>query len=448
MSIWQIVTGEYPPQPGGVSDYTWMVANGLASAGETVHVWAPQCALPGAAVSAVEVHRLPGSFGPHAMVSVVQAVHANPECSVLVQYVPHAYGFKAMNLPFCWWLYSIRQANLTIMFHEVAFPISRTQPLRHNVLGAVTQLMARLACRSAKRIMVASAKWQPLLRRLGATAPILWVPIPSNVPVVANELATATWRGRYCVAGGLLMGHFANYSNYSVERLSQVLPALLHQHQELSMLLLGANSEKLRQRLLHTNRQLACRLIATGPLAPDDLSAALAACDLMVQPYPDGVSTRRSSTSALLAHGRPIVTTKGIGTEDFWNNGGAAALAPAENPGRLQEELVTMLSSDELRRDYSHKALALYEQRFALRHTIEELIASLSGVFLSSPPPAGRDHGRSPRPSPRAVRCGGSKKSEGAALGGAMKPAAEAMHSSSYVREKRGSAVAAVRPRG
>ncbi len=27
---WHIVTGEYPPQPGGVSDYTEAVARGLA----------------------------------------------------------------------------------------------------------------------------------------------------------------------------------------------------------------------------------------------------------------------------------------------------------------------------------------------------------------------------------------------------------------------------------
>ena len=39
---WHILTGEYPPQPGGVSDYTRMVAEGLAAAGDEVVVWAPQ----------------------------------------------------------------------------------------------------------------------------------------------------------------------------------------------------------------------------------------------------------------------------------------------------------------------------------------------------------------------------------------------------------------------
>jgi hypothetical protein len=372
VGIWHIVTGEYPPQAGGVSDYTWLVANGLAAADNTVHVWAPRCGLPSAAEGAVEIHRLSRHFGPWALADLARIVRAKPACSVLVQYVPHAYGFKAMNLPFCLWLYSIRHANLTVMFHEVAFPIDRTQPLRHNLLGAVTQLMARLACRSARRIIVAGARWQTLLGRLGATAPIAWAPVPSNVPVLENAPATASWREHCTTAGGLLIGHFANYSAYSVQRLSQVMPALLGAHHQLSLLLLGANSVEIQRHLLHNNRYLAGRLHATGPLASPELSWALAACDLMVQPYPDGVSTRRCSTSALLAHGRAIVTTNGNATEDLWS--GAVAMAPVDNPGRLEEAIGNMLSSHELRRSYSHNAVALYDQRFALRHTIEALM--------------------------------------------------------------------------
>jgi hypothetical protein len=42
---WHLVTCEYPPQVGGVSDYSLAVATGLAAAGQTVHVWCPR---PGA----------------------------------------------------------------------------------------------------------------------------------------------------------------------------------------------------------------------------------------------------------------------------------------------------------------------------------------------------------------------------------------------------------------
>jgi len=340
-----------------------------------VHVWAPQCSLHSNNIGAVEVHRLPGHFGPYALASVARAVRANPACSVLVQYVPHAYGLKAMNLPFCLWLNSIRHADLTVMFHEVAFPIGRAQPFRHNLLGAVTRLMARLVCRSATRIMVASARWQAMLTRLGATAPISWVPVPSNIPVVENAAETARWRQRCTKANGLLMGHFANYSEYSVERLSQLMPALLGKHDQLSLLLLGANSGELRRRLLNTNHYLAGHIHATGSLASQDLSWALAACDLMVQPYPDGVSTRRGSTTALLAHGRAIVTTNGIATEPLWSDSGAIAMAPVDNPDRLRDVIGQMISSYKLRHDYACGVFELYDRSFALRHTIAALTA-------------------------------------------------------------------------
>ena len=38
---WHIITGEYPPTIGGVSDYSQLVAEGLADAGDEVHVWCP-----------------------------------------------------------------------------------------------------------------------------------------------------------------------------------------------------------------------------------------------------------------------------------------------------------------------------------------------------------------------------------------------------------------------
>ncbi len=382
MSIWHIITGEYPPQAGGVSDYTRLVAQGLAAEGNTVHVWAPECVQPlleerkgGSIRPGVEIHRLPDHFGPRALATLARAIQATPAPSVLVQYVPHAYGFKAMNVPFCVWLNSIPRSALTIMFHEVAFPLNRAQALRHNLLGAVTRLMARLVSRSATRIMVASAQWEAILRGLGATAPISWVPVPSTIPVVEDAAATERLRREYLGDGGLLLGHFANYSNYSLERLTQIMPAVLASHRCLSFLLLGANSHELRRRLVNVHPQLAGRVHATGRLEPRDISCGLAACDLMVQPYPDGVSTRRSSMMALLVHRRAVVTTSGVATEPLWRESGAVAIAPADDPDAMRDLIEQAICSHGARCGYECAAFELYQKRFALRHTIAALMA-------------------------------------------------------------------------
>src|SRR5688572_9440944 len=40
-SNWHIISCEYPPQVGGVADFTRVIARGLAARGESVDVWAP-----------------------------------------------------------------------------------------------------------------------------------------------------------------------------------------------------------------------------------------------------------------------------------------------------------------------------------------------------------------------------------------------------------------------
>ena len=135
MNAWHLITGEYPPQPGGVSDYTRLVAIELARAGDDVNVWAPACDFADPIDEGVEVHRLPGHFGPRAIALLDRELNWNPG-RILVQYVPHAFGFKAMNFPFALWLYARRRTNITVMFHEVAYPVAASQPLKHNLLGA------------------------------------------------------------------------------------------------------------------------------------------------------------------------------------------------------------------------------------------------------------------------------------------------------------------------
>ena len=132
------------------------------------------------------MHRLPGHFGPRAIASLDRELKSKPG-RILVQYVPHAFGFKAMNFPFVSWLYARRRANITVMFHEVAYPVDASQSLKHNLLGVATQKMAAIAVRAAGRVFVSTSSWEPHLRAISATAkPIVSLPVPSNLPVVED----------------------------------------------------------------------------------------------------------------------------------------------------------------------------------------------------------------------------------------------------------------------
>src|SRR5262249_54504599 len=94
---WAILTGEYPPQPGGVADYTASVARGLAVSGDGVTVFAP-AAGAGPDVPGVTVRRLAGGFGPRSLAVLGRELDHWPG-RVLLQYAPHAFGCKGMNVP-------------------------------------------------------------------------------------------------------------------------------------------------------------------------------------------------------------------------------------------------------------------------------------------------------------------------------------------------------------
>ncbi|MGA8567822.1 MAG: glycosyltransferase [Candidatus Binataceae bacterium] len=373
---WEIITGEYPPQQGGVSDYTHLVARGLAAAGDQVHVWAPQCrdAEGNGADWNIKVHRLPGHFGLHALFVLSRSLRPLPQGQLLVQYVPHAYGFKAMNLPFCIWLYAHRRRGTMVMFHEVVFPLGRGQPLTHNALGIVTRLMLLLVARSAARIFVATPLWERILRdRTETWAPVSWLPVPSNIPVIDDPYGVMAFKSRYAPDGGILLGHLGTYGSHTTQALGALLPAIFADHRGFVVLLMGTNSCDFKRLLARRYPELAPRVQATGTLPAEELSRAVSACDLMVQPYPDGASTRRGSLMAALAHGRAIVTNSGIATESLWAKSGALALAPQGEPDMMRSLIVNLLADEAQRACYSAKAVELYAQCFDLRHTIAAL---------------------------------------------------------------------------
>ena len=99
------LTPEYLPRHGGVGDYTRQIATELGRAGETVHVWGPSGSVSEPS-SAILVHPELGRFRPGDLRRANSLLDAYPSPRrLVVQWVPHGYGRRAMNVPFCLWLW-------------------------------------------------------------------------------------------------------------------------------------------------------------------------------------------------------------------------------------------------------------------------------------------------------------------------------------------------------
>lgn len=373
---WHVLTGEYPPQPGGVSDYTRQVALALARAGQAVHVWAPGEARV-REEDGVTVHRVPALFSPGGLARLSRGLDGcrGPR-RLLLQYVPHAFGMKAMNVPFCAWFAARRQDERWVFFHEVVYPWSARAPLRHQVLAGTTRVMARLVASASDRAFVSIPAWaEHLPARVRRRAE--WRPVPSTLPPEAAPGSVESVRS--ALGAGPWLGHFGTYGALTAGPLEAALVPLLRAGPERRALLLGRGSRAFGEALAARAPEVAGRLVTRDSLAPEDLAAHLAVCDVLVQPYPDGVSARRTTAMAGLALGRPIVTNAGHLTEPLWRDVGAVELVEGTATEPLVRATERLLSDAGARTALGERAARVYRERFALERTVEALLRAEPG---------------------------------------------------------------------
>jgi glycosyltransferase involved in cell wall biosynthesis len=115
-------------------------------------------------------------------------------------------------------------------------------------------------------------------------------------------------------------------------------------------------------------------------LSPEAVSAHLQACDVLLQPYPEGVTTRRTSIMAGLANGRAIVTTSGPLSEPIWAETAAVALEPPADTARLASACRSLLADVDRRSALAARGALLYESSFSLSRTIAILRADAREV--------------------------------------------------------------------
>jgi glycosyltransferase involved in cell wall biosynthesis len=101
------------------------------------------------------------------------------------------------------------------------------------------------------------------------------------------------------------------------------------------------------------------RIIRTGFVEAPEISAHLMACDAVVLPYRDGVSFRRGSFMAAIAHGCPVVTTHPAQPLPELQDGVNVRLVPPESASAIVLAVTELLDAPELRARLGQGARAL-----------------------------------------------------------------------------------------
>jgi glycosyltransferase involved in cell wall biosynthesis len=372
--IWHLLTGEFPPDCGGVGDYTFDLACALRDAGDAVHVWT--LARPkeeGPDVRGMTLHQLPDAFGSQSRAALEHAWRETPGI-VLLQYVPNTLGARGANLPFCRWLRRMRQhgADVRVMFHEPYFYFTLTRPWR-NVLAVVQRTMAATLLQAAGTIYMSTETWRRYLEAVGSLPSATSLPIPSSIPNGASPDDVAQNRARISPAGTPVVGHFGTYGDHVATELFALLPPIAAQAPIARFAFMGTGSREFLERVRDRHPQIASRAWASGRLAAGDLSAVLGSCDLLIQPYPDGITTRRTSAMAGLRSGVATVSTSGTLTESIWKDTGAVALAPVSDRAAFARTVARLLDDPDARRLQAAHGARAYERHFSMPHTVAVL---------------------------------------------------------------------------
>jgi glycosyltransferase involved in cell wall biosynthesis len=377
---WHIVTPELPPDCGGVGDYTSQVAEALAHSGDAVSLYVPPAATPHRAADRLEVVTLADRFGARSRRQLSTRLDADGHGRLLVQYVPAVFGRRGTNVPFCRWLLARRQAgaDVRVMFHE-PYLYLRWRP-DHIVTAFTQRAMAAILLDAATHLYLSTDTWRRYLARLRpeAVQDAVTLPIPSAIPRVDAAQAVRATRATSLGRASFLIGHFGSYGHHVAPMLRRVLNDVLSSDDRVAALCTGVGSDRFVKSLLANHPRLRGRLVASGRASAHDISVLLQACDVLVQPYPDGVTTRRTSVMAGLANGCAVVTTDGKLTEDIWRAADCVSMARAGDSAALVQRTRQLLADVAAREALQSRATRTYEAHFALSHTIEALRADAS----------------------------------------------------------------------
>jgi hypothetical protein len=357
------------------------VARGLAAHGDYVHVFTPAVEATAVTDGLIHLHLLPGRFDEKSRCLIDRVIcrlerAIQAPIIVLVQYVPQAFGYRGVNLPFAWWCRRLGRRRW-IMFHEVAFGFHRQQPLRHHLLAVLQRIMACWLVQGAARAFVSIPAWMQgwPLRRTAKT--VYWLPVPSNLPTSISDVAVQRAKQAWpWPAATPTLGYFGSLAPPLAAAMDSVLVPFLGAEPTACVVLLGKGTKEFAREFKSAHPSFAGRVAGLGLLPADSAAAELAAVNLAIYPYLDGVSSRRTSLMAALALGQPILTTEGWLTEPIWRHTGAVELVRAGDWLAFAETARRLLADPAACARVQQRGRELYLAQFH----IDRVISALRGM--------------------------------------------------------------------
>lgn len=383
------LTGEYPPMQGGVADHTRHLAKHLVQLGLEVSVLTSSKAASESQSPLANIHVYPimtgWKLGCWRQVGLWLDEHRPDVLHIQYQAAAYDLGGWVNWLP--WWLrWRKTRPRIVVTFHDLRVPylLPKAGPLRwrsvlalarHSDAVIVTNLEDEQTLRKAlgirgsenQEIGLSSSTTPDLPPRACLTR----IPLGSNVdPRLPPDYNRDDWRAKIGIGKHTLLLAYFGFLNESKggEDLILALEHLVRQGYDANLLMIGGQVGDADP----TNRAYADRVRSlvqrcgleecvhwTGYTSLEEVSANLLASDVVVMPYYDGVSFRRTTFIAALCHGRPVVTTNPTVPLVELQDGRNVLLVPPRDVDRLAQAVARLADDADLRARLSAEAESL-----------------------------------------------------------------------------------------
>lgn len=289
------------------------------------------------------------------------------DCDVLVvPYNPFMWGRWGLAPQFVRDIAGVRfrrpRARVALIVHEPYVPIRNWKSFLMGTWQRF-QLMALLVM--ADRSFASIEQWASRMSRVRHT---VHLPSGSNLPDARSERAavrTELGLDDALVVATLSTGHPSHMTAY----VDASFRRLAREGHDVIFLQLGAGASRV-------DVPAAFRVVKPGAVPSFRLGALVAAADLMLCPFMDGVSTRRTSFMAGLCQAVAVVGTIGALTDPMLLRQNLE-LVEIGNPSRFADRVATLSDDEEARAAAAAKGRRLFEAEFTWDTIAARLLAEI-----------------------------------------------------------------------
>ncbi len=359
-----LVTGEYPPMEGGVGAFTQELAQALFQLGHQIHIITKRDAwptdIPKTAKNLQEPINLTfAQLHPNirhwrwsALHQIVSLVERYEFDLINIQYQAAAFNMRSPSVNLMPWRFK-HICPTVVTFHDLRVPYLFPKA------GRLRETAVNFMAKQANGVIVTNPQdLNKLQQKKIGVERLIQIPIGSNI-TARNVLPAEMQAVRAELnlgANDLLLGYFGFLNE--TKGADTLLQALTKLPANIHLVFIGGRTgtsdtannqqffEQLDQMIIDLN--LSERVHWTGFVEDHHVSTYLNTADLMVMPYKDGVSLRRGTLMAALAHGRPLIsTTPSVPMPELAHNQNIWLVPPDDVP-RLANAIETVLADQNL----------------------------------------------------------------------------------------------------